>query len=99
MLVDEHALGSHPRTIFFVQFGREVRAELAFGIVIDRAANDVGPEREPVVGNVAPGAVELLMPVVEVDRIRGLEGKPSRRNIIMRSPLSSAITSDVTWRA
>src|SRR3546814_14087711 len=29
-----------------------------------------------IVGNVAPGAVELLVPVIEVDRIRGLERKP-----------------------
>jgi hypothetical protein len=36
----------------------------------------VGPDRKPIVGDVAPGAVELLVPIIEVDRISRLESQP-----------------------
>src|SRR3546814_18129571 len=33
-------------------------------------------DRKPIVGDVAPGAVELLVPIIEVDRISRLESQP-----------------------
>src|SRR3546814_2342580 len=54
---------------------RKGRAKLAFGIVRDWPAHDMGPDREAIVGDVAQRAVELFVPVVEMDLVGCLECK------------------------
>jgi len=71
--VDEHPLPVDPPEIGAVEIGREPRFEGASGILIDPHSDQMGPDRQPFIMEVAQQPVELGVPVVEVAHIGGLE--------------------------
>ncbi len=72
--VDEHPLPVDPSEIGAVEIGRETRFEGASGILIDPHSDQMRPDRQPFIVQVAQQAVELGVPVVEVADIGGLKG-------------------------
>ena len=71
--VDEQPPASEPRLVGLAQIACEVGAEPAHDLGLDLAPDDVVPDRQPIVSQVAPGLVELDVPVVQIARVGGLE--------------------------
>lgn len=74
--VDEHLGRTEASPISSVEIGREVGPEGACGVALMTAPHQMVPDRQMVVGQVAPGAVELGVPIVEIAHIGGLETGP-----------------------
>lgn len=75
-LIDPEPTLRDPIVVERAQFAGEVRAEAGGPLEFGRAAHHMVPDRQAIVGQIAPGLVQLDMPVVQIARIRGLETGP-----------------------
>ncbi|MNV03687.1 hypothetical protein D3C71_939670 [compost metagenome] len=75
-LVDPEPPAGDPIVVQGAQLAREGGAEAGGSLQFDRAPHDMVPDRQAVVGEIAPGLVELDVPVVEVSGVGGLETGP-----------------------
>ena len=74
--VDEQPLPVHPREVGGIEIPREAGPEVAARILLDPRADEVRPDRQAIVVQVAQHPVELRVPVVQIAHVGRLERPP-----------------------
>ncbi|MCY1234589.1 hypothetical protein D9M72_471750 [compost metagenome] len=72
-IIPEQIFAHHALAVFVVERGRKCGRESAHGIVAVPAANEMGPQSEPLVGDVPIERIEVAMESVQIEGVRGLE--------------------------
>src|SRR3546814_7340135 len=63
--VDEQPLLVHPREVSGIEIPREAGPEIAAGILLNPSADEVRPDRQAIVMQVAQHPIELRVPVIQ----------------------------------
>jgi hypothetical protein len=71
--VDEHPLAIHSGEVGRIEIAREARAEVAARILLDARADEMRPDRQAIVMQVAKHPIELRVPIVQIAHIGRLE--------------------------
>ena len=74
-LVDEHLRRAKPRAVLGVEIAGEIGAERAVRKTLMAPPDEVMPDGQMIVGEVAPGAVELGVAIIQVAHIGRLEAR------------------------
>src|SRR3546814_7431191 len=71
--VDEQPLLVHPREVSGIEIPREAGPEIAAGILLNPSADEVRPDRQAIVMQVAQHPIELRVPVIQIAHVSRLE--------------------------
>src|SRR3546814_1466080 len=71
--VDEQPLLVHPREVSGIEIPREAGPVIAAGILLNPSADEVRPDRQAIVMQVAQHPIELRVPVIPIAHVSRLE--------------------------